>query len=48
MSPRPSRYDLNDAEGAMKAWQAYLDRNPPADMAEKIRKELDTLRTQRK
>jgi cytochrome c-type biogenesis protein CcmH/NrfG len=42
------RYDLNDAEGAMKAWQGYLDRNPPADMAERVRKDLETLRAQRK
>lgn len=39
------RYDLNDAEGAIKAWQAYLERNPPADMADKIRKEIETLRS---
>ena len=39
------RYDLNDAEGAVKAWQAYLERNPPADMADKIRKEIETLRS---
>jgi cytochrome c-type biogenesis protein CcmH/NrfG len=42
------RYDLNDSEGAMKAWQSYLDRNPPADMAERIRKELEALRQQPK
>lgn len=42
------RYDLNDLEGAMKAWQAYLDRNPPPDMAQRVRKELETLRGQPK
>ncbi|MBI5441742.1 MAG: tetratricopeptide repeat protein [Deltaproteobacteria bacterium] len=42
------RYDLNDAEGAIKAWQSYLDRNPPPDMAQRIRGELETLRQQRK
>ncbi|MBI5016486.1 MAG: tetratricopeptide repeat protein [Deltaproteobacteria bacterium] len=42
------RYDLNDREGAMRAWQSYLDRSPPPDMAERIRKELETLRSQGK
>lgn len=42
------RYDLNDAEGAVKAWQAYLERNPPADMAAKIRNEIETLRAGKK
>lgn len=42
------RYDLNDTEGATKAWQAYLERNPPPEMAEKIRKELEAIRPQGK
>lgn len=42
------RYDLNDVEGAIKAWQGYLERNPPPEMAERIRKELDALKAQRK
>ncbi|RMG97228.1 MAG: tetratricopeptide repeat protein [Candidatus Dadabacteria bacterium] len=40
------RYDLGDLEGAMKAWQRYLERNPPADMAEKIRAEIEAIRKQ--
>jgi cytochrome c-type biogenesis protein CcmH/NrfG len=42
------RYDQNDVEGAIKAWQGYLDRNPPAEEADRIRKELETLKAQRK
>lgn len=42
------RYDLNDMEGAVRAWQSYLDRNPPPDMAERIRKELEAIRTKGK
>lgn len=40
------RYDLNDVAGAVQAWQMYLGRNPPAEMAEKIRREVETLRAQ--
>ncbi len=40
------RYDLNDVAGAVQAWKGYLARNPPADMAEKIRKEIETLQGQ--
>ncbi|GAB4261060.1 MAG: hypothetical protein Kow0092_10330 [Deferrisomatales bacterium] len=40
------RYDLNDMPGAIAAWEAYLKRNPPEEMAEKIRREIDTLRAQ--
>ncbi len=40
------RYDLNDLEGALKAWQMYLERNPPPEMAEKIRSEIERLRKQ--
>ncbi|MBE0618792.1 MAG: tetratricopeptide repeat protein [Proteobacteria bacterium] len=40
------RYDLNDVAGAIQAWKGYLARNPPADMAEKIRKEIETLQAQ--
>lgn len=42
------RYDLNDVEGAMKAWQGYLERNPPPEMAERIRQDLEVLKAQRK
>jgi len=37
------RYDLNDVPGAIQAWKSYLARNPPADMAEKIRNEISAL-----
>lgn len=40
------RYDLNDVPGAIQAWQAYLSRNPPAEMAEKIRREIESLKGQ--
>jgi len=40
------RYDLNDVPGAIRAWQDYLTRNPPAEMAEKIRREIDSLKGQ--
>ncbi|WP_051463176.1 tetratricopeptide repeat protein [Deferrisoma camini] len=40
------RYDLNDLEGAMKAWQRYLERKPPAEMAGKIRAEIEAIRKQ--
>lgn len=40
------RYDLNDVPGAIQAWQMYLSRNPPAEMAEKIRKEIQALKSQ--
>lgn len=40
------RYDLNDVPGALQAWKAYLERNPPPDMAEKIRREIQTLQGQ--
>ncbi len=40
------RYDLNDLEGALRAWQMYLERNPPPEMAEKIRSEIERLRKQ--
>ena len=42
------RYDLNDIPGAIQAWKAYLSRNPPADMAEKIRSEVEALQTMQK
>ena len=42
------RYDLNDSEGATKAWQTYLERSPPPEMADKIRKELEAIRPQGK
>lgn len=42
------RYDLNDVEGATKAWRTYLERNPPPEMADKIRKELEAIRPQGK
>jgi len=38
-------YDQNDAEGAIEAWEEYLSRNPPAEMVDKARRELDTLRS---
>ncbi len=37
------RYDLNDVPGAILAWKAYLARNPPAEMADKIFREIATL-----
>jgi cytochrome c-type biogenesis protein CcmH/NrfG len=40
------RYDLNDVPGAIQAWKSYLARNPPADMAEKISKEIESLQAQ--
>jgi len=40
------RYDLNDVAGALQAWKSYLARTPPADMADKIRKEIETLQGQ--
>jgi cytochrome c-type biogenesis protein CcmH/NrfG len=40
--------DLKDVEGAAKAWQSYLDRNPPPELADRIRKELEALKAQRK
>lgn len=40
------RYDLNDVPGAILAWRGYLARNPPAEMAEKIRREIETLQGQ--
>ncbi|MDF1551844.1 MAG: hypothetical protein P1P84_02220, partial [Deferrisomatales bacterium] len=40
------RYDLNDLAGAIQAWEGYLLRNPPTEMAEKIRREIDALKAQ--
>jgi len=40
------RYDLNDIAAAVQAWEGYLLRNPPPEMAEKIRREIDALKTQ--
>ena len=40
------RYDLNDLEGAINAWQMYLERDPPPETAEKIRAEIEALRKQ--
>lgn len=40
------RYDLNDLDNAIQAWEGYLLRNPPPEMAEKIRRELETLKGQ--
>lgn len=40
------RYDLNDVPGAILAWRGYLARNPPVEMAEKIRREIETLQGQ--
>ena len=40
------RYDLNDVPNAVAAWEGYLLRNPPAEMAEKIRREIDALKAQ--
>jgi tetratricopeptide (TPR) repeat protein len=40
------RYDLNDVANAIQAWEGYLLRNPPPEMAEKIRREIDTLKAQ--
>jgi cytochrome c-type biogenesis protein CcmH/NrfG len=42
------QYDLNDSAGAAQAWRMYLDRNPPPEMAEKIRREIDALQSQAK
>jgi len=38
-------YNQNDAEGAIEAWEEYLSRNPPAEMVDKARQELKTLRS---
>ncbi len=38
------RYDLNDLPGAAHAWEMYLQRNPPAEMAENIRRELQAIK----
>jgi len=40
------RYDLNNLPRAIQAWEGYLLRNPPPEMAEKIRREIDTLKAQ--
>jgi len=40
------RYDKHDVEGAIRAWEAYLERNPPPEMAAKIRSEVETLKKQ--
>lgn len=40
------RWDLNDAEGAIEAWEMALKRNPPPDQADQIRREIETLRAQ--
>ncbi len=40
------RYDLNDIPAAIGAWKTYLQRNPPAEMAEKIRREIESLQAQ--
>ena len=40
------RYDLNNLAGAIQAWEGYLLRNPPPEMAEKIRREIDALKAQ--
>ena len=40
------RYDLNDVQGAVAAWQAYLARNPPPEQAEQVRRELASLQSQ--
>ena len=40
------RYDLNDVANATQAWEGYLARNPPPEMAEKIRREIDALKAQ--
>jgi cytochrome c-type biogenesis protein CcmH/NrfG len=40
------RYDMNDVAGATEAWQMYLDRNPPPEMAEKVKQWIQALQTQ--
>ena len=42
------RYDLNDSAGAAQAWRMYLDRKPPPEMAEKIRREIEAVQSQAK
>lgn len=37
------RYDLNDSAGAIQAWRMYLDRRPPPEMAEKIKREIEAI-----
>ena len=37
-------HDLNDKEGAIKAWQAFLQIEPTGERAEKVRQMLDVLR----
>jgi cytochrome c-type biogenesis protein CcmH/NrfG len=39
-------YDLNDAAGATQAWQMYLERNPPPEMVEKVKKLMEAPHTQ--
>jgi len=37
-------HDLNDKEGAIKAWQAFLQIEPRGDRAKKVRQMLDVLK----
>jgi tetratricopeptide (TPR) repeat protein len=37
-------HDLNDKEGAIKAWQAFLQIEPTGERAEKVRQMLDVLK----
>lgn len=42
------RWDLEDFEGAIKAWEMALKRNPPPDQANQIKREIETLKAQMK
>jgi len=42
------RWDLEDFEGAIQAWEMALKRNPPPEQANQIRREIETLKTQMK
>lgn len=37
-------HDLNDAEGAMKAWQEFLQIEPSGERAERVKRMVETLR----
>jgi Tfp pilus assembly protein PilF len=40
------RYDVNDVSGAIQAWNTFLSLNPPPDIAERVRREVETLEAQ--
>ena len=38
-------HDLNDKEGAIRAWEEFLEIEPPGERADQVRRMLETLKT---